>query len=575
MGEYTLAGQPISKGIGIGEIFVYEEHGLELNRGNVQEDQLLNEIEKLEKAIAKTLYEIDDLKASFSKRLEKDEWFIFDAFRSMLQDEYFIEEIKDIIHHERYYAENAVDCCIGGYIKAIESSGNEYAMQSIYDMNDINARIIRNIIGDDQSKVMLDKISKKHVVGVRHLNLTLAATLGKRKISGIIYEAGAGYLSHAAIILRGLGIPAVSGIKFEDVKKIEGASVILDAEQGHIIINPVDTQVGEYKDLHKGGARRSSRLLFRRNKPTCTSDGYKVNISASVGSFEECESAGLKNVAGIGLVRTEMLFAHYKNFPDEQEQYAAYLRITKKMGHRPVMIRTADIGGDKQFDFLGSVDSSAVRSTRGIKYTLTNKEMFHTQIKSILRAGSGGNIAISFPMVDTAEEIREAKKVISRSMQKLLDEGTPVKKKLKIGAFIETRQGVDHLESILHEVDYVTIGTNDLLHQMMGIDRKKAASLRGEYLHPKFLRVLKYCIDKARKNNKPLNICGEIASDPTALMLMLGMGAVSFIVNPSKVEEVNDLVKSLNYRKIKELAEKALICKAIDEVKDLVIRFGR
>lgn len=572
MDSYTLAGEPVSKGIGIGEIYVYEEYGFDINRSNVQDDLIEREISKLDSAIKKTLEEIDDLKASFQKRLEKDEWFIFDAFKSMLEDQYFIEEVKEILSHNKLYAENAVDTCIQGYIKAIQLSENEYAQQSIHDLNDISTRIIKNIIGESKSTAILEKANEKHIVLVRNLNLTLSASLGKRRVAGIVYEQGAGYLSHAAIVLRGLGIPSLSGIKFDGAKSFEKSLAVLDGDNGKILINPDKEQLKEYKSLLRDESRMSF-LTFWKNKSRVTKDGARIGILASVGSLEECDTASSKNFDGIGLVRTEVVFAQNKSFPDETEQYGIYNKIVKKMGRRPVIIRTADIGGDKQFEFSNSFDYKNSQDYRGIKYTLANSDFFYTQLRAIVRAGANGNLGIAFPMVDCVEEVREAKRLISKVKQKLSEEGRPVREKIRIGAFIETRQGADNLESILREVNFISIGTNDLLNQVMGIDRKESTYEQGEFLHPKFLRLLKHCIDKARKNNKSVSICGEMISNRSSLALLLGLGANEFSVNPSKRDEISEFIQKQRLADLKKVAESALVCRTIEEVEALAAEY--
>ncbi len=558
MERLALKGIPVSGGIGIGEICVLKQAHLRINKGKIKENKIENEIARLDVAIDKTLFEICDLSNGLRKRLEKESSLIFEAYKTILNDKYFIEEIKDLIVTHNIFAENAVDICISNYIAAIDNSGNEYVKQSVHDIRDLGNRIIRNIVGGKNVKQLVDEVDDKKIVAIKCITPWLAAAFGKKSVRGIFSEKGAAYLSHSAIILRGLGIPAVNGIAYKDIVRYGGNMAVIDGRQGMLIIEPDKPEIAGYEEILKGKEINTEDLFKKKDLPALTPDGRRVGVLANIGNLEECEGVLDSGADGIGLVRTEILFINHSEMPGEEEQYSYYSEIIKKMGMKPVAFRTVDAGEDKIFTGFTSKMSLTKGDLRGIGYSLSHKTQFKAQIKSVLRAAQLGTVSLMFPMVNTAEEIKDAKELMGEAACELTLKMEDITERLRMGAVIESRKGIENIDGILDEVDFISIGTNDLMQQIMGMSRKYSAEDECKYFHPDFLGLVQYCIKKACNKNKPVSVCGEIASDAAGAVLLVGMGVNDLSVHPAKVSEIKGIIRKINYCDAKSVAERAL-----------------
>ncbi|HEX9058751.1 MAG TPA: putative PEP-binding protein, partial [Clostridia bacterium] len=515
---------------------------------------------------------INSLKSGFLRSLKRDEKLIFDAFMSILHDKYFVEEIEDIIAHQRCRAEYAVNVCMQSYADAIESTGNEYAKQSTYDFKDLGMRIIKNISGKDKLSKILENIRDNSIVAVSQLNLYTAALVGQKKISGIVAKTGGGYLSHPAIILRSLEIPVISSIDIDELKKFSGLFSIIDADNGLLIVNPEDSVVSKFKNLSlKSSERNKTNNGF---KSCATSDGHSISLSINIGSRDDLDEIKKGNYPSIGLVRTEVLFVGKDIAPGEEEQFKTYHEIASLMNPRPVVFRTADIGGDKDFEFYSPLPSFMRKSARGIKYSLSDKELFLSQLRSILRAGNLGNISIAFPHVESVDEIEEAGELIISARKSLVKNGQELPGSIKTGAFIESLQGVSNLDRILKAVDFISIGTNDLLIQYTGTSRKDFFSYPDCFLHPDFLKIIKSIADKAHEFRKPVMVCGEMASSFPAVVLLIGMGLKEFSVPCSKYEELCNAIGTLSLSYARQIAREAFLLSSSEQVYKLLRERG-
>ena len=407
MCSMIFKGIPVSNGIATGQLHIIEQHAPYIDRGVIEVTQVEAEIKRLELAVEDTLVELGCLKDNFGKGLEGQGKLIFEAHEAVLKDEYFIDEIKSIIRSTRCFAENAVDICIQAYTKEIEGSNNEYAKQRIYDLNDIGSKVIKNIVGE--SMAVFDEIKDRQIVCLKELTPSFAAMLSRKSIAGVVAQEGGGYLSHAAIILRGLEIPTLNNISFKEMRNCDKHSAIIDSSAGTLTVDPEQHEIEKYGEILKENAEKHHELCAVKDKPAITVDGYKIGISANISSLEECDIAIRKNVDGIGLVRTETLFLNSLKMPGEKEQFLVYSKIAKDMKYKPVIIRTVDIGGDKIPGFMTDKEDEA-QKLRGLGYSLAHKDQFITQIRSIIRAAEFGNVSITFPMVNNGSEIREVKK---------------------------------------------------------------------------------------------------------------------------------------------------------------------
>ncbi|HHX18207.1 MAG TPA: phosphoenolpyruvate--protein phosphotransferase [Clostridium sp.] len=569
MVEKIFRGKGVSSGIAIGKLFIIKDTEVQINDDNIEEWEVDNQITLLEVAICKTFIEIYDLKDGFRGILSEEENRIFDFYKEVLDDKSFFEEIINTIRTKKIFASNAIHICIQKYVDEILQSNNEYMKQRIYDLKDIRKRIIKNIYGENGTD--LDKINCENIAAIKELTPTIATMLCKKSVQGVLAQEGAGFFSHSSIILRSSGIPVLGEVEFEKIIKFKGSTAIIDCISNVAIINPSNLAIKNYKK------QINDYKIINNNKqnqePIITTDGHSVTILANISNVKDFNTAKALNMAGIGLVRTESLYLNYKKVPNEKRQYLIYSKIAKDMLGKPVVIRTADIGGDKLPDSLGINPESLEKSSRGIKRSLEQKEEFMTQIKSILRAAENGNIKISFPMVSTVRELRDAKNIILEASDKLYKESFYITKKISIGTMIETAAAVENLDEILKEVDFISIGTNDLLHQICKFNRKCSHLEKRSYLEPEFLKTVQYCINKAIINNKRVSVCGEMASDIEAVAILVGMGVHELSMNPAFSLNISSFIKSISFKEAEEIAKKAIEGESIEFVKSILSKW--
>lgn len=574
MGRKVLEGESVSVGIGMGKIYIIKDADIIINEELIGESEVEKQITDLEVAICKTFIEIYDLKDGFKGILSEEEDRIFEFYKAILDDRTFFEEIKDAIKTKKYRAEKAIHTCIQKYMDEILESNNEYVKQRVFDLNDVRKRLIKNISGDNEIK--FGKINSDHIVLVKELTPIIATALSKRGVKGIAAKDGAGYFTHASIILRSAGIPTLNGICLEEFQEFEDDFAIVDCEAGKLIINPSkqDKKMYKFSSFKKAGIKSYHKTSDAKDViasgPILTLDGRRVRLMANISSVEEFSLAKKLNIDGIGLVRTESLFINYKKIPDEKRQYLIYSKIARDMANKPVVIRTADIGGDKMPDTLGINEQSLSRSSRGIKRSLEQKEEIVTQIRAIIRASEFGDISITFPMVDTAEQIKEVKKIIDNVDEELASIDKRPRKAIRTGALIETESSVQNLKEILKEVDFISIGTNDLMHQICDQNRKCSTLEKRSYLEPVLLETIQYCIKSAVDNNKTASICGEMATDPMAVIILLGMGAHDLSMSPASITNIYNFIRRVSFIEAKDIAKKAVQSGGLEEVKNML-----
>jgi len=565
MNRVVFEGLPVSSGLGIGKLICLKDISYEVNTGLIDESEIESQITDLEVAICKTFIEIYDLKDGFKGLLSEEENRIFEFYNQILDDSYFFEEIKNIIRKEKYHADNAIYTCIQRYMNCLVESDNEYVKYRIFDLNDVRKRLIKNVYGD--SELNFEDINSSHVVVVRELNPIIAGVLSKKEVKGVVAEEGAGYFTHASIILKSVGIPTLGGINFKELAKYQERDVIIDCNKGITIVNPNLIEINSY---HESEQDRECIKNIEQLEPSVTIDGQKISLYASISSLKEFNIAKRVNLDGIGLVRTESIFINYSKVPDEKRQFAIYSKMAKAMKNKMVVVRTVDIGGDKVPGTLDFHKTSYKHISRGIKRSLEHKDELAMQMRSIIRANIYGNIGITFPMVNSAEEIIEVKEIIRRIENEKEVKNNGENKGIEIGAFIETISAVEDINNIIEEIDFINIGTNDLLHQFCGLNRKCSVVMKDNYLDPEFLKIVKTCIDCAKQRKKPIVLCGEMSSDPMSVVVLIGLGVNDFSITLGSFYDINKVIRKTNCKQAAEIAQKAIQSKSIDEVRRLL-----
>lgn len=565
MDKIVLEGLPISGGIGIGRLICIKEISYDVNTQLIDEAEVENQITDLEVAICKTFIEIYDLKDGFKGLLSEEENRIFEFYSEILDDSYFFEEIKNTIRNKKYHADNAIYTCIQKYIDCIQDSDNEYVKNRIFDLNDVRKRLIKNVYG--HSEVNYEEINSSHIVAVKELNPIIAGVLSKKEVRGVVAQEGAGYFTHASIILKSVGIPTLGNINFKETIQHQDKDTIIDCNNGVMIINPDNSQIFTYSEK----LRRKINIKDIDNfEPAITVDGHKIFLYASISSLKEFNIAKRINFDGIGLVRTESIFIDYNKVPDEKRQFAIYSKMARAMKNRILVIRTVDIGADKVPGSLDFYKAHSERTVRGIRRSLQHKKELTLQMRTIIQANAFGNIGITFPMVNNADEIREVKEIIKGIENEIKAENNERNCQIEIGAFIETISAVEDIENIIKEVDFINIGTNDLLHQFCGLNRKCSTVLKDNYLDPEFIKIIKTCVDCAKENGKRVILCGEMVSDPVSIIVLIGLGVKDLSITLGAFCDIYEIIRKTNCEEAAKITEKAVSSKSIEEVKKML-----
>ncbi|QUI24567.1 phosphoenolpyruvate--protein phosphotransferase [Vallitalea pronyensis] len=567
-----VRGIGISPGIIFGKAKTMIKNQVNLEKKNIEDRN--EEIDRLVHAIASSKQQINEIAIKTRATIGESEAKIFEAHELILEDATLIDGIKDKINEEMVNAEYAVSVVAKQFMDIFDSMDDAYMKEKSADIKDVSDRIIRNLLGieawhlaDNEDKV---------IIVAEDLTPSDTALLDKNKVLGFVTAVG-GKTSHTAILARILEIPAISGIQGIMEKLHDGDDLILDGQEGIVIVNPSPDDIHDYQEKKK--VYDNQLLLYKKylNKPSITKDGKEVEIFANIGLPDDTDKVIANGAEGIGLFRTEFLFMNRKNLPTEQEQYEAYKDVATRLKGKPVVIRTLDIGGDKEVDYLHlQAELNPFLGYRAIRLCLDRKEIFMTQLRALLRASAYGNIKIMFPMISSVHELREAKQMLQEAKKALENEGILYNDTIELGMMIEVPSAAMMSDLLAKEVDFFSIGTNDLIQYMVAVDRgnEKIAHLYHEF-NPGVLRMIKMVIDNAHEANIWVGMCGEAAANPYMLPLLLAMGLDEFSVCPSAVLELRYIMSKLSVDDIKSkldtilmMAEEHAIEKYMEEYYD-------
>ena len=527
-----MKGIGTSSGIGIGKVFLFKEPELKIIKKDIENPGL--EIQRFENALKDTKKEIDKLHELSLKNIGEKEAEIFIAHSMMLEDPEFIAGVKDKIENEKLNSEYAVNEVVNFYVSLFEDIEDEYLKARAVDLQDVSKRLLRVLMGIKSADLSI--IDEKSIIVAEDLTPSDTAQMNKDMVVGIVTELG-GRTSHTSIIARTLEIPAISGVKDATKTLKHGDYIIINGDNGEIIINPSSDEIKKYEEKAIELADFRKKLLTMKDRESISKDGHKVEIAGNIGTPKDIDKVIENGGEGVGLYRTEFLYMDRDRLPSEEEQFELYKIVAQKLGTRPLVIRTLDVGGDKELPYLSlPKEMNPFLGYRAIRLCLDRQDIFRTQLRAILRASSFGNIKIMFPMISNIKEIRDAKAIIEEVKEELRKENIPFDEDIEIGIMVEIPAAAIHSRIFAKEVDFFSIGTNDLIQYTLAVDRgnQDIAYLYNQY-HPAVLNLIRMTIENGHKEGIWVGMCGEAAGDKKLLPVLLAMGLDEFSMSASSM----------------------------------------
>ncbi|HKM02285.1 MAG TPA: phosphoenolpyruvate--protein phosphotransferase [Sedimentibacter sp.] len=560
-----MKGLGVSSGIGIGKAFIIDKSLNNIIINHI--DDIEKEIDRLKSAIETAKNELDELYNSSIEELGEKEAQIFKSHEMMLEDETFISEVKVKIKEEKVNAEYALSEVSKIYIEMFKKIEDEYLRERAEDIKDVMNRVIRILMGI--SSIDFSNLEENSIIVAKDLTPSDTAQIDRTKVAAMITEMG-GKTSHAAIIARIMGIPTIVGLDNITDKIKNGDMVICDGKTGKVLVNPSDKQLYYYTQKKSILDEINHDLRKQIGLPSVTKDGFNVSIAANIGTPNDVEMVLENDAEGIGLFRSEFIFMNREHQPTEDEQFEQYKEVLVKMGQKPVIIRTLDIGGDKNVPYIHiPKEMNPFLGYRAIRLCLGNVEVFRTQLRAILRASVYGNVKIMFPMISTMKELKDSKKILQQAKDELIKDGIPFKDDIEIGIMIEIPSAAIISDLLAKEVDFFSIGTNDLIQYTMAVDRmnSKLSHLYSQY-HPALLRLIKGIIDNAHNAGIWVGMCGEAAGDPKLIPIFVGMGLDEFSMNSPSILRSRYIVRNLNKEDMELIAKSTLDMESAFEVEE-------
>jgi phosphotransferase system enzyme I (PtsI) len=550
-----VKGLGVSPGIGIGKAVVIDKASINITKNYIKDAG--KEIDRLMNAIETAKEQLNELYVSTIDELGEKEAQIFKSHEMMLEDDTFISDVENRIKQEGVNAEYALNETSNVYIKMFQSIEDEYLRERAEDIKDVMNRVIRILMGI--SSVDFSNLKENSIIVAKDLTPSDTAQIDRTKVAAMITEMG-GKTSHAAIIARIMGIPTVVGLNNITDKIKNGDTVICDGKTGKVLINPNAKQLFYFTKKKNIEDEIRNELKNQIGLPSVTKDGFKVSLTANIGVPNDVDMALENDAEGIGLFRSEFIFMNREHQPTEDEQFEQYKEVLVKMGDKPVIIRTMDIGGDKNVPYIDiPKEMNPFLGYRAIRLCLGNLEVFRTQLRAILRASVYGNVKIMIPMISTMKELKDSKKILQQAKDELTKEGIKFKKDIEIGIMIEIPSAAIISDLLAREVDFFSIGTNDLIQYTMAVDRmnSKLSYLYSQY-HPALLRLIKGIIDNAHEAGIWVGMCGEAAGDPKLIPVFVGMGLDEFSMNSPSILRARYIVRNLNKADMEIIAKSTL-----------------
>ena len=560
-----MKGIAVSKGVAIGKAYLLDRSKFCIFKQELKEDEVEREIERFRDAIAKTKLQMIDIKNRAEKIADKYA-VILDTYTLLLDDDILVNDTIENIRNQRTNAEWTLNQTLQNFLIMFDNINDDYLKGKKDDLDLLVQAILRNLIGHSQET--LSDIQEPVIIVTNSLSPSDTLTMPRNFIKGLATETG-GKTSHVGIFAAALGIPAVTGVKELTSQINSGENIIIDGIDGQVIPHPTEENTQYYLKKQENYRRYEERLLANIHQPAETLDGHQIHLLANIESNQEVRSLHKFGAEGVGLYRTEFLYMSANYMPGERDLYENFKEVAQEMNGEPVVIRTLDIGMDKQLAGIQTNDeNNPALGLRGIRLSLAKPELFLSQLKGILRASSYGNVKVLYPMISDVAEIIQANKLLQKAKDMLKQEKIPFDENIKIGAMIETPAAAICIDHILEEVDFISIGTNDLVQYILAIDRvnENIAHLYQPF-HPSVLRSLKQIFVAAQKADKKVSICGELGGDPMATMLLLGLGDLDDLsMEPHSIPKVKKLIRLIRLEEARQMVDHVLSLSSVEEI---------
>lgn len=564
-------GIAVSPGVAIGPVMLFGAEGFRIPQRFVSIDAVEAEIGRFRKAIENVTKRIEENERVAQDRLGDQYAAIFGAHRMMIRDVKLLAEIEKLIRTKCFSPEFAASRVLHNYAKAFQNLGNPYLAERAADVYDLEKRLLRALLGEKRPE--LSHLTESIIILAHNLSPSETANLDRDSVLGFATEVG-GRTSHTAILAGALELPAVVGLGNFLADVSAGDIVIIDGYKGEVVIDPDEATLAKYRDSAIAYETENKRLAKLHSVAAKTADGIRIQVMGNIEFPDEVEHCTDRGADGVGLYRTEFLYLGSDHEPTEEEHYAAYCQVVKALKGRPVVVRTQDLGADKipgSYDqFIGDPDNPAL-GLRSIRLSLQNMPQFKIQLRAILRAAVHGDIRIMFPLVTTMLELRKAKMILADVMEDLEDEGIKFKREISVGMMVEVPAAALLADYFAREVDFFSIGTNDLIQYTLAVDRADpyVANLyrAGD---PSILRLIKIVLDAGRKAGISVTVCGQMGSDPRFIPLLVGLGLKNLSVTPSSIPKVKNVIQHLTLQQSEEIAAKALTLDTAHDVENFL-----
>ncbi|MEG6589959.1 phosphoenolpyruvate--protein phosphotransferase [Paenibacillus barengoltzii] len=569
-----IQGIGAAAGVAIGKAFVLPAWEWDVPDRRMEKVDLAKEFERLYEGIRTSKTEIEVMKNEIKETVGAEESGIFDAHLAILEDPVFMSEIQGIIERQYKAAEVAVKEAIDHFVTMFDLLDDEYMKERALDIKDVGNRLLKHLLGTPDITLPAD--TQPYILVAKELSPSQLVHLNPDNVLGMVTMAG-GKTSHSAIMARALGIPLVSGLENKLTEPLQtGDLLVIDGDEGYVYLNPEPEIIARYTELAEKQRRRKEQLQLLAAVEAVTKDGVRMRLAGNISSVKDLELALKHGAEGVGLFRTEFLYMDRSTFPGEDEQFEVYRQVAEKAGPHSVTIRTLDIGGDKQLEYFElQEEENPVLGYRGIRISLDSRELFQTQLAAILRASAYGKMKILYPMISSLEEIRAANAILEEAKQDLTRRGIAYDPDIQVGIMIEIPAAAAIADLLAQEVDFFSIGTNDLVQYVLAVDRmnEQIAHMYHPF-HPAVLRLLRQTVQAAKDAGITVSVCGEMAGDEKAVPLWLYLGVTDLSMSPQALLRVKHRILNSDSRESKEVGAACYRLPTSDQVEAELVRYA-